>query len=76
MNKYLLCNKATGKTIMEKYGEDFQHSEDGLHDYITDSLDGDSNILWSWSHDSYLVGAIYDVEIPDEEEKIIFTKKG
>jgi len=75
MNRYLLCNKITGKVVCEKYGEDFQYSEDGLHDIITDGMDGDSRILWCWSHDSYLVGVEYDVVLPEEKEKVIFSKR-
>jgi len=74
MNKYTLYDKNTGKVFDIKYGGGFQHSEDGLHDYITDSDADDSRILWCWSHDSYLVGIDYDVELPPEKETIIFKK--
>jgi hypothetical protein len=76
MNKYLLCDKVSGKVICEKFGEDFQYSDDGLHDFIVDSTGEDNKILWCWSHDSYLVGVEYDVEPPKEQPVVLFQKKG
>ncbi len=76
MNKYLLCNKATGAPILELYGEDFQHSDTGMNNYITDGVEADSRILYCWSHDTYLVRVEYDVEISEEKEIVIFKRKG
>lgn len=74
MNKYILCNKATGAPILELYGEDFQHSDTGTTNYITDGTDEYSKILYAWSHDTYLVRVLYDIEPPEEKEVIIFKK--
>lgn len=74
MNKYILCNKATGAPILELYGEDFQHSDTGINNYITDGVEEYSRILYCWSYDTYLVRVEYDVEMPIEKEIVIFRK--